>query len=188
MNDAGIESLQGARRILVIGPGGSGKSTLATRLGEALDLDVFHLDRLYWRPGWEETPRDEWTRVVRRLIGREGWIMDGNYGRTLDIRLEAADAVIFLDFPRILCIRRVISRRLRHAGRSRPDMAPGCPERITFGFLKYLWRYPTEQRPGILQKLSRYSHLRAALVLRSPKEACRFVAGFGDRKNTAGKR
>ncbi len=188
MKNAGTDGLQEARRILVIGPGGSGKSTLARRLGNILDLDVIHLDRFYWRPGWEEKPRKEWTGVVRRLIEQEAWILDGNYGGTLDIRLEAADAVIFLDFPRTLCIRRVMARRLCHARRSRPDMAPGCPDRLTFKFLKYLWRYPVEQRPGILEKLERRSDDKIVQILRSPEQVHEFVAGLEGRKNISGKR
>lgn len=101
--------------------------------------------------------------------------MDGNYGSTLDLRLAAADAVIFLDLPRSLCIRRVLSRRLRYARRSRPDMAPGCPERLDLKFLSYLWKYPTERRPGILRKLEQASIEKTVIVLRSPDEVDRFV-------------
>lgn len=132
-------------KVLVIGPGGAGKSTLARRLGEVLDLEVIHLDQFYWGAGWIEPAKEEWEKTVQRLVERDSWVMDGNYGGTMDPRFAAADAVIFLDFPRNVSIRRVLSCGLRYAGKSRPDMAPGCPERVTFGFLKYLWRYPTER-------------------------------------------
>lgn len=177
--------IQGSRRILVIGAGGSGKSTLARRLGEILGLEVLHLDRHYWSAGWKEPPREEWEKTVRRLLARDSWIIDGNYGSTLDLRLDAADAVVFLDLPRNLYLRRVIVRRLRYAGRSRPDMAPGCEERITFRFLKYLWRYPAERRPGIVRRLGRLSPGKAVLVLRSPLEVRRFVADLEERSSTA---
>ena len=162
-----------ARKTPVIGSGGAGKSTRAVRLGKVLGIGVVHLDRLYWRPGWREEPRTEWT--VRRLIRRDAWIMDGNPGSTLDLRLAAADAAIFLDLPRSLCIRRVVSRRRRYACRGRPDMAPGCPERLDPEFLRYLWNYPAERRPGILQKLGRGSSEKTFIVLRSPGEVSRFV-------------
>ena len=173
---ASIARICEARRVLVIGAGGSGKSTLASRLGELLDLEVIHLDRHYWNAGWKETPHDEWEDAVRCLIGRESWVMDGNYSGTMDIRLTRADAVIFLDLPRKLYIRRVLARRLRYAGRSRPDMTPGCPERITLEFLKYLWRYPTERRPGILRKLRSLSSDKVVLTLRSPAEVLDLVS------------
>ncbi len=170
-----VRDLLPARKILVISSGGAGKSTLSSQLGKILGIEVVYLDRLYWRPGWREGPRSEWEQTVRSLAGRGAWVMDGNYGSTLDLRLAAADAVIFLDLPRSLCIRRVLSRRLRYARRSRPDMAPGCPERLDLKFLRYLWKYPTERHPGILQKLEQASIEKTVIVLRSPDEVDRFV-------------
>ena len=180
-----MSRLRKARRILIIGAGGSGKSTLAARLGALLDLEVVHLDRHYWNAGWNETPREEWEDVVERLTGRESWVMDGNYSGTLDARLAAADAVIFLDLPRNLYIRRVLARRLRYAGRSRPDIPAGCPERVTFEFLKYLWRYPTKRRPGILRKLGALSPDKAVFVLRSPAEIDQLVSGLEEKSKAA---
>lgn len=162
--------------MLVIGAGGSGKSTLALRLGELLNLEVIHLDQHYWNTGWEETPREEWEGIVQRLIQRESWVMDGNYGGTIDTRLTRADAVIFLDLPRNLYIRRVLTRRLRYAGSSRPDMTLGCPERVTLGFLKYLWKYPAERRPEILGKLQSLSSSKVVLTLCSPTEVLNLVS------------
>lgn len=160
----------------MIGCGGAGKSTLSARLGEMLGIEIIHLDALYWKPGWRECPRRDWEEMVRSLVREEAWILDGNYGGTLDIRIDAADAVIFLDLPRSLCIRRVISRRFRYTRKTRPDMAPGCPERLDLGFLKYLWRYPTARRPGILRKLEQASPEETVVLLRYPEEVRRFVA------------
>lgn len=126
--------------MIVIGSGGAGKSMLAARLGEILGIRVIHLDFLYWKPGWREGSRPKWEETVRSLVLGEAWILDGNYGGTLDIRLAAAEAGIFLDLPRSLCILRVVARRFRYNRESRPDMAPGCHERLDLGFLKYLWK------------------------------------------------
>ncbi|MEM6646980.1 MAG: hypothetical protein AAF730_12090 [Bacteroidota bacterium] len=86
------------RRVIIIGSGGSGKSTLAKRLGEQLSLPVIHLDAHYWNPGWVETPPDAWAAKVDTLIKGEAWVMDGNYGGTMDARIARADTVIFLSF------------------------------------------------------------------------------------------
>lgn len=155
--------------------GGAGKSTFSRRLGGLLGLRVIHLDALFWGAGWREPDRDEWESTVRRISAGESWVMDGNYGGTMDLRLSAADAVMFLDLPRRLYMRRVIYRRFRYARRSRPDMAPGCPERIDLQFLKYLWRYPRDRCPGILQKLRSLPQERTAVVLRSPAEVGAFL-------------
>jgi len=118
------------RKILVIGSGGAGKSTFAQRLGDVLNLKVIHLDSLYWSPGWVEMPKDKWRTIVEELVKRDSWIIDGNYGGTLDSRLAACDGVIFLDVPRLICLRRVLKRVALYRKESRPDMAAGCPERL----------------------------------------------------------
>ncbi|MGI9165227.1 MAG: AAA family ATPase, partial [Pyrinomonadaceae bacterium] len=68
------------RRILVIGSGGAGKSTFALRLSAILNMEVIHLDSLYWTSGWVEMPKDRWRAVVEELLQRDSWIIDGNYG------------------------------------------------------------------------------------------------------------
>src|SRR3954466_4414965 len=111
------------RKVLVIGPGGAGKSTFAKRLGELLKIEVLHLDKFYWRPGWVETPKSEWLKTIEELVEGESWIMDGNYSGTLDVRFTACDTVIFLDMSRALCLWRVLKRVIMYWKRSRPDMA-----------------------------------------------------------------
>lgn len=180
-----LEGMPNARRILIIGPGGAGKSTLAARLGRALALPVIHLDAEYWSSGWTPTPKDEWGARVGAMLERDAWIMDGNYGGTLMQRLAACDTVIFLDFPRRIYIRRVIARWLQHRGRSRPDMAPECPERLSMEFLVWLWRYRRTRRPEILARLAALSPDQRAIVLTSPREVERFVEAFSSHRSTS---
>ena len=78
-------------RVLIIGCGGSGKSTLARQLGEKTGLPVVHLDQLFWHPGWVESTKDEIDTKIREELGKSRWIMDGNYNRTLPLRLEKCD-------------------------------------------------------------------------------------------------
>jgi adenylate kinase family enzyme len=166
------------RRILIIGPGGSGKSTLARRIGDCTGLPVVHLDSMYWKEGWVETPKEEWARVVQDLAAREAWVMDGNYGGTLDLRLAVADTVVFLDLPRWVCLWRVVKRRIWFHGRSRPDMCPGCPERLSWAFLKWIWSYPRARRPGILQRLQAAASAKRVIILDSRAAVRRAVEGF----------
>lgn len=121
-------------RVLVVGSAGAGKTTFAVRLAALLDLPLIHLDFEYWRPGWQPKPSDEWPMRVDELIAREAWVMDGNYGGTMERRLTRADAAVFLDVNRVRCLWRVVVRSLRYWRRSRPDLPPGCSERLDWGF------------------------------------------------------
>jgi adenylate kinase family enzyme len=159
-----------AAKILVVGSGGAGKSTLARLLGERRALPVVHLDRHYWRPGWVQTPRDEWRRTVAHLVTEPAWVMDGNYGGTLDLRIPAADLIIFLDLPRRVTIPRVLRRRVRGRGRSRPDMAPGCPDRLDMQFLTWLWTYPRSGRARLTDAIDSNAAWNRVVRLRTPRQ------------------
>jgi adenylate kinase family enzyme len=163
------------RRILVIGSGGAGKSTLARRLGDKLTIPVIHLDRLYWRPGWVEPDRTEWAKKIEELISQECWIMDGNYSGTLAERLCACDTVVFLDLPRLTCLWRVLTRALRLHGRSRPDMAPGCAEKLDLAFLLWVWRYPARSRGKVLSLLEAHRSSCNVICLRTPEQVENFL-------------
>jgi adenylate kinase family enzyme len=167
------------QRVLVIGSGGAGKSTFASGLGERTGLPVIHLDALYWRSGWTETPSDEWGRLVNKLLARDTWVIDGNYGGTQDARIAACDTVIFLDLPRHVCLWRVVKRWLRYRGRVRPDMAEGCNEHLTLEFVRWIWQYPATRRPGILAKLTTLRSDQRAVVLRSAAAVEDFLRAAG---------
>jgi adenylate kinase family enzyme len=101
--------------------------------------------------------------------------MDGSYDGTLDLRLRACDTVVFLDMPRWLCLWRIVRRRLQFHRRSRPDVSDGCPERLHWQFLRWIWSYPQLRRPGILERLQRRAADQRAVVLRSSSEVDAFL-------------
>lgn len=172
------------KRILIIGSGGAGKTTFARTLASRTGLPLTHLDQLFWHPGWVPTPDDEWDRLIAQLIARDAWILDGNYGRTLPMRLEAADTVIFLDLPPLVCMWRIFRRQLRYFGRIRPDSAPGCPERLSWEFVAWVWTYRRRRRPGIMRRLDAVRATKRIVVLRSDNEVRAFLEGLG-RRSTA---
>jgi len=163
------------RKVLVIGPGGSGKSTFARRLGELLEIQVKHLDAFYWRAGWTKPSNEDWVNTVTELASGDAWIMDGNFGGTLELRLKHCDTIIFLDMPRLLCLWRVTKRRLRYRNRSRPDMAEGCAEKLDFEFIDWVWNYSRRSRPKVVRLLNEHSGSKQVVWLRSNAEVERFL-------------
>ena len=155
------------QRLAIIGPGGAGKSRLARELGQRLDLPVIHLDDLFWQPGWVEPDRDEWEALNRELVQGERWILDGNYGGTMEIRLAAADTIVFLDPPPMLCIWRVVRRR-RH-----DEPASG---RRFLEFVAYIWRYRRTRRPAVEERIARLGAGKQVHVLRGRRDVRQFLA------------
>jgi adenylate kinase family enzyme len=165
------------KKVLVIGSGGAGKTTFSKQLAARTELPVIHLDQLFWHPGWVKTPDEEWDRLIAELCARDSWIMDGNYGRTLARRVEAADTIIFLDLPRWVCTWRIVKRQIRYAGRIRPDSAPGCPERLTWEFVRWVWTYPGRRRPDIMRRLDAVRATKHIVILRSEREIRELLSG-----------
>ena len=160
----------------MIGSGGSGKTTVARALAQLTGLPLIHLDALYWRAGWQPTPPHDWRAKVQTLISREVWIIDGNYGGTLDARLAACDTVVFLDLPRLVCLWRVLKRQVSHFGQVRPELPPGCRERLSWEFLVWIWTYPSRRRGDILKRLTALDTRKRVAILRSSAAIGEFLA------------
>ncbi len=141
---------------MIIGCSGSGKSTLAVKLGEKTNIPIIHLDQHYWQPNWVETPKKEWKEIVNNLVKEDSWIMDGNYGSTMDLRLNRADTIIYLDISTIKCLWRITKRILKYHGQVRPDMTDQCVERFDLQFYHYVLTYNLTRRKNLLKKLNQY--------------------------------
>ncbi|PEQ04441.1 DNA topology modulation protein [Bacillus toyonensis] len=166
------------KKIILIGSGGSGKSTLAKQLGNKLNIKVHHLDALFWKANWEGVPREEQRKVQKNLIKEEKWIIDGNYGGTMDLRLNAADTIIFLDIHRTICVYRAFKRIVQYRNKIRPDMGAGCEERLDLQFFKWIWEYPNKKKPAILKRLDQLSKGKEVIILKSPNEVKRFLKKY----------
>ncbi|TVR76188.1 MAG: hypothetical protein EA415_01605 [Sphaerobacteraceae bacterium] len=153
------------RRIVVIGIPGAGKSTFARKLGDQLDLPVHHLDRYFWNPGWKASSREVFNERLQELLKTDRWIVDGNYRRTIPLRLEYADTAILLDVPRRTAMRRVFKRIVTYRDGGRPDMAENCPERwFDRDFISYIWRYHRDVHPEVLEYLAEFESTGRTVV------------------------
>ncbi len=110
------------RRVIVTGLAGSGKSTFSLALAAKTGLPVIHLDLHFWKPGWVAPSETEWREKQCGVLAGNAWIADGNYHETLDLRLERADTVVFLDLPGWLCAGRALLRGFRMPS----ELPEGC--------------------------------------------------------------
>ncbi|MFJ7972606.1 DNA topology modulation protein [Psychrobacillus sp. NPDC096389] len=163
------------KKIALIGSGGAGKSTLARQLGQKLNIEVYHLDALLWKPNWTPTSKEEQIKVQNELVNKDQWIIDGNYNGTMDIRLNAADTIILVDINRVICLYRVFKRMIQYRGKSRPDMAEGVNERLDFNFLKWVWDYPKTKKPIVFKKLEQLPDDKKVIIFKSPREVRHFL-------------
>ena len=127
---------------MIIGGSGSGKSTLARRIGEKLGLPVYHMDReVHWLPGWVERDKAAKIPIVEEIVARDAWVFEGGHSATYPQRLARAEMLIWTDAPLWLRLWRVTRRSLADWGKTRPDMAEGCPEhpRNLPEFYRFLW-------------------------------------------------
>ncbi len=123
----------------IIGYSGSGKSTLAKIIAEKENAPLLYLDTVQFTDNWELRDRDEAKKAVRDFMEQPDWVIDGNYKVFYrDERLEAADRIIFMNFPRLVCMFRVIKRYFSNRGRVRESMALGCEEKLDAEFLRWV--------------------------------------------------
>lgn len=163
----------------VIGRGGAGKSALASELSSRTGIPVVHLDPIFWDAGWRPVPYDEpRSRLERELEGDE-WIVDGNFLDAGDSRFRRVDTVAWLDPPRLLCVWRVLRRRVRDRGRARPDLPAGAHESFDWEFLRWIWRYDETDRAGVLELLNGIEQEHDVWHLRTTDGAVERILGDG---------
>lgn len=160
--------LRQAQRILVIGCSGSGKSTLSQKIAALKGLAYISMDRdVYWLPGWKDRPRPEAMSLIEGFVAGPAWIMDGTSPRTMPLRLPRTDIVLWLRPHRFVSLYGVIRRWLHYRGRTRPEMADGCPERISREFLSYIWNFEKTQSPRLVEMFEQYGPGIPVVIIRS---------------------
>lgn len=162
-------------RVMIIGCGGAGKSTLARKLGEKTGLPVVHLDKIWWEPGnWEHMEQEEFDRRLALELEKPRWILDGNFNRTIEMRLAACDAVIYLDMNRFVCLKNWLGRVVKNWGRARADMGEGCAEWIDPEFVKWIWNFNRGNRARYYALLENQEG-KQVVILKSRRQVRKFL-------------
>lgn len=163
------------QKVIIIGCPGGGKSTFARALHEASSLPLFHLDMMYWNPNRTKVPREIFQERLEDALGQERWIIDGNYNRTMEMRMQACDTIFFLDYPVEVCLEGARNRK----GTKRTDLpwVEGKDDEVEAEFLEFIRSFREESRPHILELLEKNADKRIH-VFRSREEANRFLKMF----------
>ena len=157
------------KKVIIIGCPGSGKSTFGRKLRDISRLPLYHLDMMYWNPDRTTKPKEEFRAELRKTVTLPEWIIDGNYGSTLEVRMEACDTVIFLDYPAEVCLSGVEERR----GKPRPDM-PWVETEPDLEFIEFIRKYNEESRPKVIELLEKYKE-KQIIIFKSRAEADEFL-------------
>ena len=157
------------KRVSIIGCPGSGKSTLARAMHEKIGLPLFHLDMMYWNADKTKVEREVFLARLAEAMAGEAWIIDGNYGATMEARLAACDTVIFLDYPAEVCLAGVKAR----SGKPRSDM-PWFETEEDERFSEFIRSFEERERPKILAYLEKYAD-KQILHFRTREEAEAFL-------------
>ena len=158
------------KKIIVIGCPGSGKTTFAKRLGEATRISIYHLDAIWHKPDKTHIPREEFDLKQEEIFATEAWIIDGNYRRTVETRVNACDTVILFDLPTEVCIEGAIAR----IGKVRSDM-PWIENELDPEFRSEIERFSGKVLPEIYEILERYKNDKKIIIFKSRDEADEFL-------------
>ena len=159
------------QRIIVVGCPGAGKTRFSMELHKITGLPLIHLDQVFWKAGWVESELQAFRKEVEKLTMQEQWIIDGNYGSTMDIRLKRADTVVVLDRSRWVCLFRAFKRSLLGLGSVRADMAPGCPEHFNWEFFEFVYQFPEKHRPRLLNHLKKVTDEQRLFWVKNEQES-----------------
>ncbi|MGH7743680.1 MAG: topology modulation protein [Candidatus Dormibacteria bacterium] len=161
------------QRIAIIGCGGSGKTTIGRRLAAQIGTTITHLDVVYYDDQWNKTDPDKFAALQEELVAADRWVIDGNYAATLPIRLKSADTVIFLDLPALTCLWGIVQRRWKYRGGQ--HTTTGVYDRITWGFLKYVWGYRREMAPCVRALIAEHAGHADVRIVTSRRAANRLA-------------
>ncbi len=139
-------------------------------------LPVIHLDKLFWKTGWVQSTREEFYPKLLAELSKDAWIIDGNYGSSLPLRLQLCAQVVCFALPRAACMWGILSRAVRYRGQNRSDMGDGCPEKIDREFIRYTWRFEKTEGNQLRERLDGCG--KPVVSFRSRREAREYLKVF----------
>lgn len=158
-------------RILIIGISATGKSTLARKLSDFYKIPITHYDELVWAKNWIEVDEKIVEQKLEEIVKKDRWIIEWYIHPAARVRLEQADIVLYLDYSGLQSVLGGLTRWWQHRGRTRPEMAEGCIEKLELDYLKVMWK--RKERQDIEDAIKGYED--KIVRLKSRKETDSFL-------------
>ena len=159
------------KKVIVIGCPGSGKSTVSRALHNKTGIPLYHLDMMYWNADKTTVKKSVFLERLYVVLEKDEWIIDGNYGSTMELRMAECDTVIFLDYPLDVCLDGIRERRRK----PRSDM-PWIETEEDAEFIEFIKSYNEQQKPKVLELLEKYGD-KNIVIFKSREEADAFLNG-----------
>ena len=163
--------LEKMKKVIVIGCPGSGKSTVSRVLHNKTGIPLYHLDMMYWNADKTTVEKSVFLERLSAVLEKDEWIIDGNYGATMELRMAACDTVFFLDYPLDVCLGGIKERR----GKPRSDM-PWIETEEDAKFIEFIKNYNEQQKPKVLELLKKYDD-KNNIIFKSREQADAFLNG-----------
>lgn len=165
------------KRIMVIGCPGSGKSTFSRELHSITGIPLFHLDMMNWNADRTTVDKVVFRERLSDTIKKREWIIDGNYGSTIELRLKECDTVIFLDYPLEVCLEGIKERR----GKERTDIPwVEAEDEEDAEFIEFIKNYNEQSRPQVMELLDKYFY-KNIVIFKKREEAGEFLEQIRER-------
>ena len=161
------------KKVIVIGCPGSGKTTFSEKLNKVTGLPLYYLDAIWHKPDRTHISREEYDIRLAEILSSDSWIIDGNYSRTVEIRLKACDTVFLFDLPTEVCLEGAISR----LGKDRYDV-PWIDKELDPKFRNEIETFSQTVLPGIYELLEKYKSGREIVIFKSREEADIFLGSY----------
>lgn len=161
------------KKIIVIGCPGSGKSYFSKKLKDILNYPIYHLDLIWNKPDKTTISREEFDSILNKIFLEDTWIMDGNYQRTLEMRINACDTIILLDFDLEVSLEGATSR----VGQQRDDM-PWKEEALSEEFKNKILSFREEKLPEIYKLLDKYKDEKEIIIFKNREESNNYLDGL----------
>ena len=158
------------KKVIVIGCPGSGKTTFAEKLNKCTGVPLYYLDAIWHKPDKTHISRDEFDERIREIFNTHEWIIDGNYNRTIEMRLQQCDTVFLFDLPTDVCLQGAKER----LGKGRYDL-PWIEKESDPEFEGFIKEFAEKSLPKIYSLIEKYKAEKDIVIFKSREDADDYI-------------